>query len=98
MDFTTATEKEINGTSHQDTIIATEAELTAVFGEPNRERTNRTTTDWRLRFEDGTIATIYDYFHANSRGDCQEWSIGGSGRASAERVRDTLREAVDGIA
>ena len=61
-------------------------ELTDVFGPPEdtRERSDgKTTMEWRLRFDDGSVATIYDWhgFH---------WSIGGRGLNVPSRVEALL--------
>lgn len=58
---TTRTE-ETAGTWLQGHIVTTRANLQAVFGEPTfYEEGGKVTVEWGLRFEDGTLATIYDW-------------------------------------
>ena len=66
MKFTKATEA--NGTHLQGNVGATYQELVEVFGEPIRydsdgttHMNNKTDAEWRISFEDGTKATIYNY-------------------------------------
>jgi len=66
MKFTKAIEA--NGTHLQGNVGATYQELVEVFGEPIRydsdgttHMNNKTDAEWRISFEDGTIATIYNY-------------------------------------
>ena len=66
MKFTKATEA--NGTHLQGNVGATYQELVEVFGEPIRydsdgttHMNNKTDAEWRINFEDGTVATIYNY-------------------------------------
>ena len=58
---TTRTE-ETAGTWLQGHIVTTRANLEAVFGEPTfYEGSGKITVEWGLKFEDGTLATIYDW-------------------------------------
>jgi hypothetical protein len=59
---------EANGTHLQGNVGATYQELVEVFGEPIRHESDGTThmsnkvdAEWRISFEDGTVATIYNY-------------------------------------
>ena len=51
------------GTSLQGYISTTKGELVKAFGKPTYEALDddKTSIEWVLQFEDGTIATIYDY-------------------------------------
>lgn len=52
----------ISGTSLQGYVETTKAELVSVFGDPiTYEDGDKVTIEWGIRFEDGTIATIYDW-------------------------------------
>lgn len=58
---TTRTE-ETAGTWLQGHIVTRRANLEAVFGEPTfYEGGGKVTVEWGLKFEDGTLATIYDW-------------------------------------
>ena len=59
---------DINGTHLQGNVGATYQELIQVFGEPKRYESDGTTNldnkvdvEWSIKFEDGTVATIYNY-------------------------------------
>jgi hypothetical protein len=78
-----------NGTSLQGEIVATYAELCQIFGQPDYgpdADMDKTTCEWTLKFEDGTIATLYDWkTRYTPRGD-YSWHIGGdSGWATGDR-------------
>jgi len=54
--------EETSGTWLQGNIVTTRANLEAVFGEPTfYEGGGKVTVEWGLKFEDGTLATIYDW-------------------------------------
>jgi hypothetical protein len=94
----------IGGTWLQGYIDASYAELVAVFGEPNCPGDNyKVSTEWCMRFEDGTVATIYDWKLTNlyddemwtvsqMRGFNREWNIGGNTLEALHNVQDTLRD------
>jgi hypothetical protein len=55
-------EIEIAGTFLQGYVETTKAELVSVFGDPIQYADgDKVTIEWGIRFEDGTIATIYDW-------------------------------------
>lgn len=54
--------EETAGTFLQGYIETTRAELTKAFGAPTEyEEGDKVTIEWGIQFEDGTIATIYDW-------------------------------------
>jgi predicted dehydrogenase len=85
-----------NMTYLQGEITSTYADLVRVFGEPDGgpdgDPTDKVTCEWTLKFEDGTIATIYDWKVGGPtpRG-AYGWHIGGHNRAAMARVAETLR-------
>jgi hypothetical protein len=69
------------------------AELVEIFGRPkygpNADR-DKTTCEWALTFEDGIIATIYDYkTNCTPMGE-YEWHIGGHDVKAYTHVVDTI--------
>ena len=61
-------------------------ELNEVFGpaeDTSETSDGKTTMEWRIRFDDGAIATIYDWHGFR-------WSIGGRGKNVADRVEALL--------
>ena len=64
MEHTRATSVEINWSSRKGEITTTLGNLRKVFGDPCMEEPtqwDKVGYEWKLKFEDGTIATIYDW-------------------------------------
>lgn len=83
-------------TRHQGYIVISYDELVSTFGEPNcKGDGEKVDAEWCLKFEDGTLATIYKYNPGQN--DMQwgrksvmkerEWSIGGVTKRAVELVR-----------
>ena len=103
MKFTKATEA--NGTHLQGNVGATYQELVEVFGEPIRydsdgttHMNNKTDAEWRISFEDGTVATIYNYKNGlNYLGaegkrvnEISMWNVGGHSERAVFLVNEEL--------
>jgi hypothetical protein len=90
MKFTTDANR--NGTCLQGYITAYFHQLVEVFGEPELGG-DKTTAEWALTFEDGTIATIYDWKeYATPMGEYR-WHIGGHSPAAVWAVIDAFEAA-----
>ena len=87
MRFTTDANR--NGTSLQGYITATYAELVDKFGEPE-DGGDKTTAEWALEFEDGTVATIYDWKTYETPMGTYAWHIGGHDYMAVERVYEAM--------
>lgn len=77
-------------TSLQGEITTTFDRLVEVFGEPDYgpdDMGDKVTCEWCLKFEDGTIATIYDYkvYGLTPRG-LYAWHIGGHDGQATEWI------------
>ncbi len=87
-------DSDINGTSFKGSVVTTYAELVKVFGEPddgpNDLDADKVTCCWRLQFEDGTIASIYDWKTNSTPYGKYEWHIGGKSTAAVDRVLETF--------
>jgi len=86
---------DINGTWLQGYTVATRRELEATFGAPCFEgEGDKTTTEWAIRFDDGVVASIYDWkryeMGAPEMDERIEWNIGGRDPLAVERVEDAL--------
>jgi hypothetical protein len=79
----------VNGTSLKGHIVTTYAELVEKFGEPNKGG-DKTTVVWALDFEDGTIATIYDWKYGETPMHKTEWNIGGKSQEAVYRVYEVM--------
>jgi len=91
MKFTT--EADANRTSLQGYMPARYEELVAVFGEPEGGG-DKTTVEWCLSFEDGTVATIYDWKEYETPMGLYYWHIGGMSHLACERVHSAFRQGV----
>ena len=96
---------EANGTHLQGNVGATYQELVEVFGEPIRHESDGTThmsnkvdAEWRISFEDGTVATIYNYKNGlNYLGaegkrvsEISMWNVGGYDERAVTLVNDEV--------
>ena len=90
--------EEINGSCLQGYITCDYDTLVEVFGEPGDSDGYKVDAEWCLKFEDGTIATIYNWKngknYCGSRGkpvkDITDWNIGGFNGKAKERVHEAL--------
>lgn len=86
---------EVNGTWLQGYTVATRRELEAAFGKPEFwGEGDKVTTEWAILFDDGIVATIYDWkryeMGAPAMDERIEWNIGGRDPIAVERVEDVL--------
>jgi hypothetical protein len=88
-----STNANANMTSLKGEFPITFAELVEIFGAPkygpNADR-DKTTCEWALAFEDGTVATIYDYKTPFTPMGEYEWHIGGHHALAYTHVVDTI--------
>lgn len=85
----------IEGTWLQGYTTATRRELEAAFGAPAFEgEGDKVTTEWEILFDDGIVATIYDWkryeLGAPAMDERITWNIGGRDPIAVERVKDAL--------
>ncbi|MCY1208385.1 hypothetical protein D9M72_200080 [compost metagenome] len=90
---------DINFTQLQGTIQASQVQLEAAFGAPQKpEHADNVTTTWAILFtEQQVIATIYDWHKRNTNpAEVITWNIGGkfpNGRQAVEMVHAGFRAA-----
>lgn len=89
MKFTTGADA--NMTSLQGYMPARYDQLVAVFGEPEGSG-DKTTAEWCLAFEDGTVATIYDWKEYETPMGLYSWHIGGMSNLAVARVQQAFRQ------
>jgi len=90
-----------NGTHLQGYIDASYSELCTTFGEPSEGCGYKTDAEWVLKFDDGTIATIYNYKDGKAylgedglpKQDIRDWHIGGFNKKAVELVTDAIAKA-----
>jgi len=102
-DFTTVG-VEVVGTSGQGSVTATREQVMKTFGAPaycEWDSTDKITIEWEILFNDGTIATIYDYKRNYYGEDLEpidlfeefEWNIGGNSEQSVKMVEEAIAKA-----
>jgi hypothetical protein len=79
------------GTSLQGKMSAYYHQLVEVFGEPDGGG-DKTTVEWCLEFEDGTIATIYDWKEYDTPTGRYDWHIGGKNKSAVYAVMDAFKQ------
>jgi len=79
----------LNGTHLQGYITTDFATLVATFGE-SLGSGDKTTQEWVLVGEDGTVATVYDWKQPCTPLHKCEWHIGGNDYRAVELVQDAL--------
>jgi len=84
----------VNGTSFKGDFMAYYDELVKVFGQPDHGPNNfehdKVTCEWDLMFEDGTVATIYDWKESETPMGNYLWHIGGKTSEAVDRVLEAL--------
>jgi hypothetical protein len=97
--FTRASSSARGGTSFQGDMRVSYSRLVEVFGEPHSDGGGyKVDAEWCLRFEDGVIATIYNYKNGpnyndgvGSVEDIKVWHIGGKSSRAYTNVIDVLQ-------
>jgi hypothetical protein len=89
MKFKRANFRTANGTSLQGYITATYSQLVELFGTPDAGG-DKTQAEWCLKFEDGTVATIYDWKESVAPELVTDWHIGGFKIQAAFLVKEAM--------
>ena len=78
----------------QGYVDASYYELHAAFGAPLHNNDGKTRREWRLEFDDGTLATIYDWKKHDTRvEDVLHWNIGGRSPDAVHAVQSALDDS-----
>ena len=103
MNFSKAPADRLYGTSLQGFFRAPFDKIVKAFGQPHDDGDGyKTDAHWVLMFDDGTIATIYNY--KDGRNYCgpdglaveeiTDWHIGGTSRRAYDLVREAFGAAM----
>lgn len=97
MKFITGTDVDTVGTSLRGHIVARKSDLIDAFGEPTWDEPsgdNKVTVEWAIQFDNGVIATIYDWkryeLGTPDLFEEIEWNIGGNDFDAASLVKEVL--------
>ena len=77
--------------------------IVKTFGEPGESDGYKVDAEWEIEFEDGNVATIYNYKsgknYLGEKGiptkDIKEWHIGGRKRSVVKDVIDILNDTLE---
>lgn len=80
-----------DGTSFQGYVQTTFAKIVEVFGKSEgKSGDDKAHAEWGIVFDDGKVATIYDYNEPKIPKALYKWHIGGNNDAIVERVAHML--------
>lgn len=83
-----------NGACLQGYVVTNYTRLVEVFGNPtegpNTNIDDKVTCEWCLKFEDDTVATIYDWKEWSTPMGEHRWHIGGKSFEAVERIYEAL--------
>ena len=89
-----------NGTSLQGYINATYDQLVAAFGAPDYgpdDQGDKVTCEWCFEFENGVVATIYDWKRDCTPYGYYEWHIGGETKQAVWLVTQAFEASKDAL-
>lgn len=99
MTFTHGTDEDVFMTHLIGGVQTTRRVLEKAFGAPTHSDPSgdgKVTTEWILKFEDGTVATIYDWkryeMGAPALDEREDWHIGGRDMAASNAVLAVLED------
>ena len=107
MKFVTHNQSNINisGTHLQGYINVEYSTLKKLFGKPTAGDSYKTDAEWEIQFEDGSVATIYNW--KNGKNYCgkegipktkiTKWNIGGNDVSVVQKLESILRHSSYGI-
>jgi len=83
---------DINGTCLQGYMKAEYGDIVAAFGKPEYWGGPKVQWEWKVVFEDGEIATIYDWknYWISKPEEVNEWHIGGHNPVVVKRIIDII--------
>jgi len=95
MNYTCNDSVDVSGTSLQGYVVTTFAELVKTFGAPTygpdeASGDGKVSCEWCLTFDDGTVATIYDYKEDSTPMGEYSWHIGGTSIDAVNRVLEWI--------
>ena len=77
------------GTGLVGHVTTTYDDLVKAFGKPDRDG-DKCTAQWIIQFDDGTVATIYDWKEPETPKAAYNWHVGGKNHAAVQLVAACL--------
>lgn len=95
MKFQKAKGSDVTGTSYQGSIMTSLEHLKNVFGTVHyhdSDTDSKTRNEYLIEFDNGTVATIYDYkeYRAYHDDEILEFHVGGFSKAALSLVNSTV--------
>lgn len=98
MKYRTHNDEHINatGTSYKGELITTYGKLVELFGEPRKASGDgKVDAEWQIEFEDGVVASIYNWKNGVKYGNpniesITEWNIGGNKSVVVQLINELL--------
>lgn len=77
------------------------SKLVKIFGEPFKGDGHKVDVEWNIEFEDGLVATIYNYKNGKNYlgkeglevNNMTSWNVGGKDEKVVERIEEIIKEA-----
>lgn len=87
------------GTCLQGYIKTSYADLVACFGQETCDGDGgyKVQCEWDLVFEDGTVATIYDWKEDCKKEQVTDWHIGGTSNMAVARVQHAMSQHLNRV-
>ena len=90
---------DVNGTHLQGHINVEYSVLKKIFGKPTSGDEYKTDAEWDIQFEDGTVATIYNWKNGKNylgregtpKTKITHWNVGGNSKEVVERIQEVLK-------
>ena len=90
---------DVNGTHLQGHINVEYSVLKKIFGKPTSGDEYKTDAEWYIQFEDGTVATIYNWKNGKhylgregtAKTKITHWNVGGNSKEVVERIQEVLK-------
>lgn len=85
----------VNGTSHKGYVETTYDKLVKVLGQPKKGSADgKTTCEWKIMFDDGKVATVYDWKTGYTPKDLYRWHVGGHTHEALDCISAVLKTDV----
>ena len=85
----------VNGTHYLGYVNITYDELVRTLGQPKEGSADgKTTCEWRVEFEDGSVATVYDWKVGCTPKNLHDWHVGGRSGIALDYLEEVLEKQI----
>lgn len=83
------------GTSLKGQVYTTYDKLVSALGKPKGGSADgKTTCEWIVEFEDGSVVTIHDWKTSNTPKDLHNWHVGARSHAALDYLEEVLETPI----